>query len=235
MLSTSLSYATTVSAPVTVERAVTVCASRVDRDDFLVHAGIEPEPVEELLGGLEREIVLVLDQPADEVGEAAVREGHVARAFEDRDLRVVVQPPQARGGRHPARDTADDHHLQAVLGPRTFRHVDHGTSRGAARPGPQRLSARDVGPYRRGRRRGYRGPVADKKRWEDFTPAQKTAIVIGAAAELVVTSIALRDLVRRPSRDVRGPKLLWFLGCFVQPVGAPLYLMLGRRRGADAT
>jgi hypothetical protein len=72
--------------------------------------------------------------------------------------------------------------------------------------------------------------MTEKKRWEDFTPAQKTAIVLGAAAELVVTSIALRDLIRRSRGEVRGPKALWFLGFFVQPVGAPLYLMVGRRR-----
>ena len=70
--------------------------------------------------------------------------------------------------------------------------------------------------------------MAEKKRWEDFTPVQKTAIVVGASIELVVTSIALRDLVRRPRAEVRGPKLLWFLGFFVQPAGAPLYLLCGR-------
>ncbi|HVJ95982.1 MAG TPA: PLD nuclease N-terminal domain-containing protein [Acidimicrobiia bacterium] len=45
-----------------------------------------------------------------------------------------------------------------------------------------------------------------------------------------MTTIALRDLVRRPRRQVRGPKLLWFLGCFVQPIGSPLYLLVGRRK-----
>jgi hypothetical protein len=74
--------------------------------------------------------------------------------------------------------------------------------------------------------------VAQKRRWEDFTPAQKTAIVLGAAAELVVTSITLRDLIRRPSGEVRGPKVLWVLGFFVQPVGPLMYLSLGRRRPA---
>ena len=77
---------------------------------------------------------------------------------------------------------------------------------------------------------GILAVVAEKKRWKDFTPAQKTAIVVGGAGELVVTSIALRDLVRRPRAQVRGPKVLWLLGFFVQPIGAPTYLMLGRRR-----
>jgi hypothetical protein len=71
--------------------------------------------------------------------------------------------------------------------------------------------------------------VAEKKRWKDFTPAQKTAIVVGGAVELVVTSIALGDLIRRPRSQVRGSKLLWVLSFSVQPVGAPLYLLVGRR------
>jgi hypothetical protein len=73
-----------------------------------------------------------------------------------------------------------------------------------------------------------------KKRWADFTPPQKTAIVLGGVAELVVTTITLRDLIRRPAGAVRGPKVLWVLGFFVQPVGPLLYLALGRRGTAGA-
>ena len=57
-------------------------------------------------------------------------------------------------------------------------------------------------------------------------------MVVGAVVELVVTSIALRDLTRRPASAVRGPKMLWRLGLLVQPVGSPLYLLFGRRRSA---
>jgi hypothetical protein len=69
-----------------------------------------------------------------------------------------------------------------------------------------------------------------KKKWSELSPAARTAIVIGASAELILTTIALRDLVGRPADQVRGPKLLWFLGCFVQPIGSPLYLVVGRNR-----
>jgi hypothetical protein len=68
-----------------------------------------------------------------------------------------------------------------------------------------------------------------KKRWSEYSPAARVAIVSLAIVELVVTTVALRDLVRRPRGQVRGPKILWFLGCFVQPVGSPLYLLAGRR------
>ena len=51
----------------------------------------------------------------------------------------------------------------------------------------------------------------------------------GAAVELMLTTVALVDLARRPRDEVRGPKALWALGCFVQPVGPVAYLALGRR------
>ena len=56
--------------------------------------------------------------------------------------------------------------------------------------------------------------------------------MLGGVAELVVTAVALRDLVRRPAEQVRGPRSLWGVGLAVQPVGAPLYLLCGRRRTA---
>ena len=75
---------------------------------------------------------------------------------------------------------------------------------------------------------GHRG-LRRKKRWSEFSPRQRAAIVLGAIAELIMTTIALRDLTRRPSRQVRGSKLLWVLALFVQPVGPLLYFLVGRR------
>lgn len=70
------------------------------------------------------------------------------------------------------------------------------------------------------------------KKWSEMSPAQKGAIVAGAAVEIVLTTVALVDLARRPAESVRGPKALWALGCFVQPLGPVAYLALGRRRPA---
>jgi hypothetical protein len=72
--------------------------------------------------------------------------------------------------------------------------------------------------------------MAQKKRWSEYSPAAKTAIVVGAVAEAVVTAVALRDLIRRPANEVRGWKPLWVLGFFVQPIGPLLYLRVGRSR-----
>ena len=82
----------------------------VDRDDLVVDPDVEPEAVEELLRGLEGQVLLLFDQPADEVGQAAVGERDVTGSFENRDARVSVEAAQASRRRHPSRDTTDDHH-----------------------------------------------------------------------------------------------------------------------------
>ena len=71
--------------------------------------------------------------------------------------------------------------------------------------------------------------MAQKKRWSELSPRVRAAIVVGGIVELILTAISLRDLVTRPARDVRGPKPVWALGCFVQPFGPVLYLLVGRR------
>ncbi len=71
------------------------------------------------------------------------------------------------------------------------------------------------------------------KRWRDLSTAQQVAIVAAGAVEVVLTTIALVDLSRRPRAQVRGPKALWVLGSFVQPVGPIAYLTIGRRRAAS--
>ena len=71
--------------------------------------------------------------------------------------------------------------------------------------------------------------VATKKRWSDFSGGQRAAILVGTAIEVVLTSVALADLARRPRAQVRGPKPLWVLSCVVQPVVPIAYLVGGRR------
>lgn len=71
--------------------------------------------------------------------------------------------------------------------------------------------------------------MGQKKRWSDLTTGQQRAIVVAGALEVVATTWALRDLKRRPSAAVRGPKALWVLSMVVQPVGPLAYAALGRR------
>ena len=72
--------------------------------------------------------------------------------------------------------------------------------------------------------------MAQKKRWSELSPPAKRAIVIAGTVEVVVTGFALRDLIRRPAREVRGPKLLWVLAFLIQPFGPLAYFRVGRRR-----
>ena len=71
--------------------------------------------------------------------------------------------------------------------------------------------------------------MTNPKRWSDLSAGQPKALIAVAAAELALTTIALADLARRPASQVRGPKPLWAVGCFVQPVGSLAYLRWGRR------
>jgi hypothetical protein len=71
--------------------------------------------------------------------------------------------------------------------------------------------------------------MTSMQRWSDLTRTQQRLIIALAAVETALTATALVDLARRPGRQVRGPKQLWVLGCFVQPVGPIAYLALGRR------
>lgn len=69
-----------------------------------------------------------------------------------------------------------------------------------------------------------------KQKWSDLSPTAKALVIVGSLVELVLTTLALRDLSRRSAAQVRGPKLMWRLVAFVQPVGPIAYLLFGRRR-----
>lgn len=68
-----------------------------------------------------------------------------------------------------------------------------------------------------------------KKAWSDLSPTQQKLVVAASIAELVVTTLAARDLKKRPRAEVRGPKALWLAALAVQPVGPLAYLVAGRR------
>ena len=74
------------------------------------------------------------------------------------------------------------------------------------------------------------GPAAARKRWDELPRWQQAGIVALSAVEIVLTTMAVTDIVRRPKSQVRGPKALWGLGFSVQPFGPVAYLLLGRRR-----
>jgi hypothetical protein len=76
--------------------------------------------------------------------------------------------------------------------------------------------------------------LTPRKRWTDFSSRERSAILGLAAVELVTTTVAVVDLVRRPAERVRGPKALWCAASAVQPFGPVAYLLFGRRRPVAA-
>lgn len=71
--------------------------------------------------------------------------------------------------------------------------------------------------------------MATKKRWSDLSPRARAAVLLSAVVELVITTVAARDLRSRAKVDVRGPKTLWAAVFMIQPIGPILYLLVGRR------
>jgi hypothetical protein len=52
------------------------------------------------------------------------------------------------------------------------------------------------------------------------------------AVEVVVATLAYRDLARRPDEQVRGPKRLWRIVIGLNPGNSLVYWLLGRRDAA---
>ncbi len=70
----------------------------------------------------------------------------------------------------------------------------------------------------------------ERTRWSELDTRKKYGIVAVSVVELVLTTAALVDLVRRPADQVRGPKLAWAAGAFIQPIGPIAYFAAGIRR-----
>lgn len=71
--------------------------------------------------------------------------------------------------------------------------------------------------------------MSEKKKWSDLSKRQQQLVILGGAAEVVLTTICLVDIARRDRALVRGPKPLWVASFVVQPVGPLAYLLVGRR------
>jgi hypothetical protein len=70
-----------------------------------------------------------------------------------------------------------------------------------------------------------------QRNWQDLPPWQRTSTAVLAPVEVVLTTLAARDLARRPRWQIHGPKALWWLIILVQPIGPVAYLCWGRRAG----
>jgi hypothetical protein len=69
-----------------------------------------------------------------------------------------------------------------------------------------------------------------KKKWKDMSARGRVGVILLAAGQLALKTLAWRDLTKRPADQVRGPKAIWYLGTLVNFFGAVAYLLVGRRR-----
>ncbi len=70
------------------------------------------------------------------------------------------------------------------------------------------------------------------RRWSDLTDQQKRIVVVAVVIHAIVATFTLRDLRRRPTQAVRGPKALWAVWAALNTTGSIAYWLCGRRRPA---
>ena len=69
-----------------------------------------------------------------------------------------------------------------------------------------------------------------RRSWRDLTRRRRLLLIAVGVVRLALLAAALFDLRRRPSEQIRGPKLLWVALSFVNIVGPVSYFVVGRRR-----
>jgi hypothetical protein len=72
--------------------------------------------------------------------------------------------------------------------------------------------------------------IMERKKWQDFTPAQRKVLTGGAAMQLVLLGAALLDIRRRSSHELRGGKRVWVPAVFINFIGPIAYFLFGRKR-----
>ncbi|MFK5635462.1 MULTISPECIES: PLD nuclease N-terminal domain-containing protein [unclassified Ornithinimicrobium] len=73
-------------------------------------------------------------------------------------------------------------------------------------------------------------PTDRQRRWQDFSPRQKAALLTLASVQLALAATAWADLATRPSEQVNGRKSVWAAVIAVNFVGPVVYFLRGRRR-----
>ena len=69
-----------------------------------------------------------------------------------------------------------------------------------------------------------------RRRWNDLSRAQKTAVLTLASVQLSLAATAWADLATRPAGSVNGSKRLWALIIAINFFGPIAYFRWGRRR-----
>lgn len=64
--------------------------------------------------------------------------------------------------------------------------------------------------------------------WKKVPLVRKSAIIIIAAIQLGLMAAALIDIYRRPAIGIRGKKIWWAMGTFIDLFGPLAYFFYGR-------
>ncbi len=67
----------------------------------------------------------------------------------------------------------------------------------------------------------------------NLTDQQKKILALVLVVHVIVATLTLRDLRRRPAAAVRGPKRLWRVWATMNTTGSVAYWLFGRRRQVD--
>lgn len=71
-----------------------------------------------------------------------------------------------------------------------------------------------------------------KKKWSEFSPAQKAGSIVAGIVQVALLVAALVDIRRRPAEEIRGRKGLWAAFAFVNWIGPISYFLFGRKQAA---
>lgn len=71
------------------------------------------------------------------------------------------------------------------------------------------------------------------KKWADLTPIQKALAIIGGLIQSGLLFLALWDIKRRPSDEIRGNKWVWTAVVFINFIGPITYFLFGRKRDSE--
>lgn len=70
----------------------------------------------------------------------------------------------------------------------------------------------------------------DKKKFSELTRSAQLSIIAAAAVQLVLFGTALRDISKRESSQINGPKIVWVATSFVNFIGPISYFVFGRKK-----
>jgi hypothetical protein len=75
----------------------------------------------------------------------------------------------------------------------------------------------------------------EKKKWKDFSGAQKVATILVGIVQLTLLVAAQVDIQKRAPQEINGNKNAWRLLAFVNFIGPIAYFLFGRKRTGFST